>query len=460
VPTTNSQTVASKATSPANNFVGNDPARLEVVFIESTGSPLGVPNNAVSITADTAITGWTDFANATGRFIKGAAAAGDGGTTAASTLDSHVHTVASHSHLGTAHTHPAGTSGSAASTNTVTSGANAVLNATTHAHTVNVASSATADLANNTSAASGATSLGSNEPPFRNVRIRQNTSGAASFPVGLICAWRRSLGSIPSGWALCDGTAGTPDLRAVYPKGATTAIGTTGGSLTGHTHTTPSHTHTTTGHTHTQSLASAATPTFGGQATTTITAATATHTHTAPATNSTTPTVGSSTSGTLIATTTEPPYEEVAFVQLNTPATPAPDPEVFCLEWDESEHLIRTQGPDGPLWAPIMGQFTWDRDRPFTAATGVMGTRFVTNAPPGQRNLSMTAAVESEAQLAELQEILNRPLVLISPSDSTEVWAAPVGSSVKVVRVGRIRQVTADFIGTGPQPGPQLADVG
>jgi hypothetical protein len=71
----------------------------------------------------------------------------------------------------------------------------------------------------------------------------------------------------------------------------------------------------------------------------------------------------------------------------------------------------------------------------------------------------MTAAVESEEELAELRAVLARPLVLISPSDAEEVWAAPVAESVRIVKVGRIRQVTASFIGTGPEPPPQLADV-
>lgn len=137
--------------------------------------------------------------------------------------------------------------------------------------------------------------------------------------------------------------------------------------------------------------------------------------------------------------------------------TPAPDE--FCLTWDDGEHLIRTTGPDGPLWAVIKGKFDWDVDRPFTSAVGVKGSRFVTSAPPGGRNLSMMAGVESEEELVALLAILNRPLVLISPSDAAEVWAAPVSSSVRVIKVGRVRQVSAKFIGTGPEPPPQLSDV-
>ena len=135
-------------------------------------------------------------------------------------------------------------------------------------------------------------------------------------------------------------------------------------------------------------------------------------------------------------------------------------PDEFCLQWSDDEHLIRTTGPDGPMYAVVWGKFDWNVERPFTAATGVMGSRFVTSAPPGGRNLNMVAAVENEAELATLRAVLARPLVLISPSDASEVWAAPVTESVRIVKVGRIRQVTASFVGTGPEPPPQTADVG
>lgn len=138
----------------------------------------------------------------------------------------------------------------------------------------------------------------------------------------------------------------------------------------------------------------------------------------------------------------------------DTPVT-----EAFCLTWDEDEHLIRATGPDGALWVPVLGKFDWSVDRPFTAATGVNGGRFVTSSPPGARNLNLVAAVESEADWLALHAILDRPLVLISPSDAEEVWAAPVAEAMRVIKVGRIRQVTAEFIGTGPEPGPQLEDV-
>lgn len=136
------------------------------------------------------------------------------------------------------------------------------------------------------------------------------------------------------------------------------------------------------------------------------------------------------------------------------------DPPTYCLVWSNDEHLIRTYGPDGPMYVPVYGMFQWTVDRPYTSAIGVNGTRFVTSALPGGRNLKLTAAVESEADLTTLRAVLARPLVLISPSDAAEVWAAPVAESVRVVKVGRIRQIDVEFVATGPEPAPQLADLG
>lgn len=459
-PSTNSTTVVSQSTSPAIGTANNDPARLEVVFIESNGQPLGVPDGALALAPDTSLSGWTDYANATGRFLKGAAPAGNGGATAASALDNHTHSIGAHTHAGTSHNHTSNSTGAVNSNLSLFSGPNAVTWSTTHAHPISIGTTSTASLSSGGADTSGASSLGATEPPFTNVRVKENTSGDVSLPVGLIGIWRGSLGSIPDHWALCDGTGGTPDLIGRYPKGATTSIGTQGGSLDPHTHTSPTHTHTTSGHAHTMTIGAQTGGTANTQAVATVTVATATHTHTHGNTESTTPSVASSTSGTLASTTSEPPFEEVAYVQLVEEPTPPPAPDEICLTWDEDYHLIRTEGPDGPMWSQVGGLITWDRDRPFTSATGVMGGRFVSSAPPGGRNFRLATAVESEAELINLKAILARPLVLISPSDSSEVWASPVSTSVRVVKIGRTRQVSAEFTATGPQPSPQLADVG
>lgn len=69
---------------------------------------------------------------------------------------------------------------------------------------------------------------------------------ANGIPSGAIILWSGSIGSIPSGWLLCNGTSGTPDLRDrfVVGAGSTYAVAATGGSANA---TLPSHTHTFTG---------------------------------------------------------------------------------------------------------------------------------------------------------------------------------------------------------------------
>jgi len=87
--------------------------------------------------------------------------------------------------------------------------------------------------------------------------ILQNApTSAPAIPSGGIILWSGSTGSVPSGWYLCDGTNGTPDLRNSFIVGAgnTYAVGATGGTadaiVVSHTHTAtsvvtdPQHNHT------------------------------------------------------------------------------------------------------------------------------------------------------------------------------------------------------------------------
>jgi microcystin-dependent protein len=93
-----------------------------------------------------------------------------------------------------------------------------------------------------------------------------DTTVANGVPAGVIAMWSGTIATIPSGWALCNGSGGTPDLRDRFIVGAsvdsggqsvTTITGgntKTGGSkdavLVSHTHTAstsisdPGHRHT------------------------------------------------------------------------------------------------------------------------------------------------------------------------------------------------------------------------
>lgn len=73
-------------------------------------------------------------------------------------------------------------------------------------------------------------------------------------PKGGVIMWSGAVTAIPEGWALCDGTNGTPNLRDrfVVGAGATYSVGATGGEAS-HVLTInemPSHTHIQNAHTH------------------------------------------------------------------------------------------------------------------------------------------------------------------------------------------------------------------
>jgi hypothetical protein len=63
-----------------------------------------------------------------------------------------------------------------------------------------------------------------------------------AVPTGGIIMWSGSIASIPTGWLLCDGSSGTPDLRTrfVIGAGSTYGVNGTGGSadavVVSHTH--------------------------------------------------------------------------------------------------------------------------------------------------------------------------------------------------------------------------------
>ena len=69
-----------------------------------------------------------------------------------------------------------------------------------------------------------------------------NLTDVPGVPVGGIIMWSGATNAIPSGWALCDGQNGTPNLQDKFIVGAgnTYAVDATGGSadatLVSHTH--------------------------------------------------------------------------------------------------------------------------------------------------------------------------------------------------------------------------------
>jgi hypothetical protein len=82
-------------------------------------------------------------------------------------------------------------------------------------------------------------------------------AASSTLPTGMILLWSGSIGSIPAGYLLCDGTNSTPDLRNrfIVGAGSTYSVNQTGGSadsiVVSHNHTaTSTSTVTDPGHQH------------------------------------------------------------------------------------------------------------------------------------------------------------------------------------------------------------------
>ena len=82
------------------------------------------------------------------------------------------------------------------------------------------------------------------------VTFNDNTEQKTALAQGIILLWSGSISNIPTGWQLCNGTNGTPDLRDrfVIGAGSSYSVGATGGSTTVSLATPqlPPHTHTVT----------------------------------------------------------------------------------------------------------------------------------------------------------------------------------------------------------------------
>ena len=109
--------------------------------------------------------------------------------------------------------------------------------------------------------------IGTNSTRVRNIYADTlygsgaNLTGIEAFVTGMIILWSGAANAIPSGFVLCNGSNGTPDLRGKFVVGYHDGnndydVGDTGGSetVTLSTSQIPSHSHTTNNHSHNASV--------------------------------------------------------------------------------------------------------------------------------------------------------------------------------------------------------------
>lgn len=107
-------------------------------------------------------------------------------------------------------------------------------------------------LTSGTTMGSATTDLACGALQFNTSIMDENDNLGGIVPVGGIILWSGAISAIPTGWGICDGTLGTPDLsdsfviHADNDSGGTRDVGDTGGSHTTTLTTTelPAHTHT------------------------------------------------------------------------------------------------------------------------------------------------------------------------------------------------------------------------
>lgn len=218
--------------------------------------------------------------NLIARFLRGAPAATEPGTTGGA--DSHTHAsmtaAGGHSHTLQISTHQHQVSAAGGHNHAVVATAGfpgpyeTIMCATSgaHQHTVNWDAGHTHSTDATINHTHGLSS-DDGRPPYYEVAFIRAGVGAL-VAANIVIIWTGTLATIPMGWSLCDGGGGRPDLRTRFLRGVNTNVtnpGTTGGNATH-------------GHTEVAQAAHSHTSAVGGSHTHSFNAYTWTHSHNVP----------------------------------------------------------------------------------------------------------------------------------------------------------------------------------
>lgn len=440
----------SGSSAPGSDSNNNTPATRTVIWIESDGAQTAYPVGVLGWAAES-VSGWTDDTNSSGRFLKGAATAGDGGTNSGSAT--HTHSVSSHTHTGISHDHSIGATSLSNPLSSIEAGfgSSSPNWLARHTHPMDVVSASTGSLSSASGGTTGSTTL---DPPNRRLRVLRNTGGGAQTRI--IGLYLGDVASLDPLLTMCDGANGTPDMRTYFARDrGSDSVNSTGGSSS-HTHSVPTHTHSISSHVHdtnvsTSNTSSFKAPSFGDLGPSPTTG----HTHSSGNTASATPSRSSSGSGMTNSVSHLPPYREAHFVRVDGTISggPLPVPELKISEFASITVPSLTHGDDLDRLSSTTDRMALVTDRSHSFP------RLVTSDVPLQgglpsvsttlagEDLTLVVAVEGLPAINRLEQMLASDRVYWSPVGGTPGWFAPAGWSVrapapnvKLVQVTMVRQ--------------------
>jgi len=447
-----SSAVASGSTAAGTDTQTNSPPAREVIWIRSDGSAVVYPIGALGWATES-VSGWTADSSSSGRFLKGAAAAGNGGAqTGGST---HGHAIDSHTHTSPSHDHPDGTTGLSgpASPTEANSGGNTPPWHGRHVHPVNIVGGTVGTIQ---TLSGGVTGTGTMEPLNRRLRVLRNTgNGAQTRIIGL---YNGTVAALPSVLTLCNGSNGTPDMRGWFARDiGSNAVNSTGGAAT-HTHSTPVHSHGgVVTHSHTISVGISQTAdhlrdTAGDLGN----VPTVDHVHDSDDTGPVLAAVSDSGSGTTGSADHTPIYKEAHFVRLEgtVDGGALATPELKTSEYAEAtvpalafgDDLDRLSTAEG-VSLSVATQRSSNFPRLVVDSVSLDGGVHTVSTSIRGEDLQLVIAVEGKDAIDELEELLSEDRVYWAPLGGTAGWFAPSGwtvdgpaPNVKVLSVTMVRQ--------------------
>jgi hypothetical protein len=439
----------SGSATPGTGSGNNTPPSRDVIWIKSDGAQAAYPVGILGWATES-VSGWTSDASSSGRYLKGAAAAGNGGATSGGAT--HNHTTAAHSHTGTTHDHSIGATSQSNPSSSIEAGTGSSTPRwlPRHTHPMDVGSAGTGST---NSVSAGNTSSSNLEPPNRRLRVLRNTGGGTQTRI--IGLFTGAVSALDPLLTLCDGANGTPDMRTWFARDVgSDSVNSTGGSSS-HNHTTPSHTHDIGNHSHTTNVLTSTTtsyeaPSFGdlGDSPTTS------HDHSSGNTANASPGVSTTGAQTTGSTTHIPPYKEAHFVRLDGTISggPLPVPELKVSDFASATvpSFTYSDGLDRLASFTTKMAVVTDRSHAFPKlvadSTPLDGGLHTVSSTTAGEDLTLTIAVQGMPAIDALEELLASDRLYWSPLGGTPGWFAP-GSwtvsapapDVKVVQVPMVR---------------------